>query len=39
MEVAMGQSKDQPAGMDVTKLETSMSFLQIKASVGLHEKI
>ncbi len=39
MEVATGQFKDQPAGTDVTKLETSMSFLQIKASVGLHKKI
>jgi hypothetical protein len=38
MEVAMGRFKDQPAGTDVTKLETSMSFLQIKASLGLHEK-
>jgi hypothetical protein len=39
MEVATGRFKEQPAGMDVTKLETSMSFLQIKASMGLHEKI
>jgi hypothetical protein len=39
MEVATGRFKDQPAGTDVTKLETSMSFLQIKASLGLHEKI
>jgi hypothetical protein len=39
MEVAMGRFKDQPAGTDVTKLETSMSFLQIKASLGLQEKI
>jgi hypothetical protein len=35
----MGRFKEQPAGTDVTKLETSMSFLQIKASMGLHEKI
>jgi hypothetical protein len=39
MEVATGKFKDQPAGTDVAKLETSMSFLQIKASMGLHEKI
>jgi hypothetical protein len=39
MEVAMGRFKEQPAGTDVTKLETSMSFLQITASMGLHEKI
>jgi hypothetical protein len=39
MEVATGRFKDQPAGTDVTKLETTMSFLQIKASVGLNEKI
>jgi hypothetical protein len=39
MEVATGRFKDQPAGTDVAKLETSMSFLQIKASMGLHEKI
>ncbi len=39
MEMATGRFKDQPAGTDVTKLETTMSFLQIKASVGLHEKI
>jgi hypothetical protein len=39
MEVATGRFKEQPAGTDVTKLETSMSFLQIKASMGLHEKI
>jgi hypothetical protein len=39
MEVATGRFKDQPAGTDVTKLETSMSFLQIKSSMGLHEKI
>jgi hypothetical protein len=39
MEVATGRFKDQPAGTDMTKLETTMSFLQIKASVGLHEKI
>ncbi len=30
---------EQPAGADVTKLETSMSFLEIKASMGLQEKI
>jgi hypothetical protein len=39
MEVATGRFKEQPAGTDVTKLETSMSFLQIKVSMGLHEKI
>jgi hypothetical protein len=39
MEVATGKFTEQPAGTDVTKLETSMSFLQIKASMGLHEKI
>jgi hypothetical protein len=39
MEVATGRFKDQPAGTNVTKLETTMSFRQIKASVGLHEKI
>ncbi len=38
MEVAMGKFVEQQAGADVTKLETSMSFLQIKASMGLHEK-
>ncbi len=39
MEVATGKFSEQPAGADVTKLETSMSFLQIKASIGLQEKI
>ncbi len=39
MEVATSRFKEQPAGMDLTKLETSMSFLQIKASMRLHEKI
>ncbi len=39
MEVTTGKLVKQPAGADVTKLETSMSFLQIKASMGLHEKI
>jgi hypothetical protein len=39
MEVARGRFNDRPAGTDVTKLETTMSFLQIKDSVGLHEKI
>jgi hypothetical protein len=37
--VATGRFKDQPARTDATKLETMMSFLQIRASVGLHEKI
>ncbi len=39
MEVATGKFVEQPAGADVMKLETSMSFLQIKASMGLHKKI
>ncbi len=39
MEVATGRFREQPARMDLTKLETSMSFLQIKASMGLHKKI
>jgi phosphoglucomutase len=39
MKVAMGKFMEQPAGTDVTKVETSMSFLQIKASIGLHKKI
>ncbi len=39
MEVATGRFKDQPAGTDVAKLETSMSFLQINTSMGLPEKI
>ncbi len=39
MEVAKGRFREQPARTDLTKLETSMSFLQIKASMGLHEKI
>jgi hypothetical protein len=39
MEVATGNFIEQPAGADVTKLETSMSFLQIKASMGLYKKI
>jgi hypothetical protein len=39
MEVATGRFKEQPAEMDTTKLETSMSFLQMKASMRLHEKI
>jgi hypothetical protein len=39
MEVAKDKFKEQLAGTVVTKLETSMSFLQIKASMGLHEKI
>jgi hypothetical protein len=39
MEVATGKFVEQLVGMNVTKLETSMSFLQIKASMGLHEKI
>jgi hypothetical protein len=39
MEVATGKFAEQPAGTDVTKLETFTSFLKIKASMGLHEKI
>jgi hypothetical protein len=39
MEVTTGKLVKQPAGADVTKLETSMSFLQIKTSMGLHKKI
>ncbi len=39
MEVATGKFQEQPAVTDLTKLETSMSFLQIKASMGLNEKI
>jgi hypothetical protein len=35
MEVATGKFTEQPAGADVTKMKTSMSFLQIKASLGL----
>jgi hypothetical protein len=34
MEMSTGRVKEQPAGMDVTNLETSMSFLRIKASIG-----
>jgi hypothetical protein len=39
MKVAMGKFIEQPAGKDMTKVKTSMSFLQIKASIGLHKKI
>jgi hypothetical protein len=39
MEVAMGQFSEVPIGADVTRLETLMSFLQIKSSMGLHKKI
>jgi hypothetical protein len=39
MEVATRKFVEQPGGANVTKLETSMSFLQIKASMGQHEKI
>jgi hypothetical protein len=35
MEVATGKFAEQPAGADVTKLEMSVSFQQIKASMGL----
>jgi hypothetical protein len=31
MEVATGKFAKQPGGADITKLETSMSFLQIKS--------
>jgi hypothetical protein len=39
MEVATGKFVEQPARADMTKFETSMSFLHIKTSMGLHEKI
>jgi hypothetical protein len=39
VEVATGKFVKQLARAEMTKLETSMSFLHIKASMGLHEKI
>jgi hypothetical protein len=39
MKVATGKFVEQLARADMTKLETSMSFLHIKVSMGLHEKI
>jgi hypothetical protein len=39
MEVARGKFSELRTGTDTTKLETSMSFLQNKSSMGLHEKI
>ncbi len=36
---ATGKFPEMPTRTDTTKLEMSMSFLQIKSSMGLHEKI
>jgi hypothetical protein len=39
MEVATGQFAEMAARMDTAKLETLLSFLKIKSSMGLHRKI
>jgi hypothetical protein len=39
MEVATGKFPDVPVRMDVMSLESFMSFLQIKLSMSLQEKI
>ncbi len=38
MEVAASKFPELPAGVDVTRLETSMSFFQIKSSMNLHKR-
>jgi hypothetical protein len=39
MGVAISKFSEVPAGPDVTRLEASVSFLQIKSSISLHKKI
>jgi hypothetical protein len=39
IEVATGRCPDMPVGTDVTRLETSISFVQIKSPMNLQETI